>query len=187
MKTNKFVISILIFFLLFPFTIHAEECKKTDIKIEKVELSEIRGNAEETSTASNDHNQIHLNTKMNVVGDSITYKAVIKNTSNSDYVFDKTQLTKDYINYDIRYEDDSNIIKAGEEKVIYLRLNYENKPQVETLSNGVYTSNSQVSLHFVNESGTFINPETKNNVFIVFLIITIIIGIIITQRKNHKK
>ena len=183
----KIKVIVLLMILFMPFFCYAEECKKTDIKIEKVELSEVSGNAEETSTASNDHNQIYLNTKMNVVGDSITYKAVIKNTSNSDYVFDKTQLTKDYINYDIRYEDDSNIIKAGEEKVIYLRLNYENKPQVENLSNGVYTSNSQVSLHFVNESGTFINPETKNNVFIVFLIIAIIIGIVITQRKSHKK
>ena len=187
MKIKKIVFLIIFMLFLFPFTIQAEECKKTDIKIEKVELSEVSGNAEETSTASNDHNQIHLNTKMNVVGDSITYKAVIKNTSNSDYVFDKTQLTKDYINYDIRYEDDSNIIKAGEEKVIYLRLNYEIKPQVETLSNGVYTSNSQVSFHFVNESGTILNPETKNNVFIIFLIFAIIIGGLIIQRKNSKK
>ena len=76
----KIKVIVLLMILFMPFFCYAEECKKTDIKIEKVELSEVSGNAEETSTASNDHNQIHLNTKMNVVGDTASYKIVLKRT-----------------------------------------------------------------------------------------------------------
>lgn len=41
---------------------------------------------------------------MNVIGDNITYKVVIKNTSSTDYTFDKNTLTKDYLSYDNKPE-----------------------------------------------------------------------------------
>ena len=178
MKTKKLMIMTILILLLSPITIRAEVCNKNDIKIEKVELNEIRGNAEEISESNNNNNQINVNAKMNVIGDSLTYKVTIKNTSNSDYIFDENQIKKDYINYDISYEDESNIIKAGEEKIIYLRLNYQEKPQVENLTNGVFTSNNQVSFNLTKEN-TIENPVTGNNV-ILCLIIIFIIGIATT-------
>ena len=187
MKRNKLIIYILFFLLLFPFVVKAEVCNKEDIKIEKIELNELKGNAEETSTASNENNTINLNTKMNVIGDSLTYKVVIKNTSNSDYVFDKNQITKDYINYDIFYDDNSNIVKAGEEKTIYLRLNYQEKPQVENLSNGVLKENNQVAFHLINDNGDILNPETRNKIIIALIIIILSVGLsIILIKNNHK-
>ena len=190
MKIKKLIVYFVFFLLLYPYAINAEICKQDDIKIEKVELTEIKGNAEETSESNNENNQINVNAKMNVIGDSITYKVTIKNTSNSDYIFDQTQITKDYINYDISYEDDSNIVKAGEEKIIYLRLNYQEKPQIENLSNGVFTSNNQVSFNLINESGSIIdeiiNPETRNKTIISLLIITISIGTILIIKKKIK-
>ncbi len=185
MNINKYIIIILIIFLL-PFNIKAEECKKDDIVISKVELNEVRGNAEETSDPNNYNNQINLNAKMNVIGDSLTYKVVIKNTSNSDYVFDKNQITKDYINYDISYGDNSNIIKAGEEKTIYLKLKYDSKPQVDNLSNGILQENNLVSFQLINEKGdSLINPETGNKVFLIFLYVLLIASLIFT--KSNKK
>ena len=188
MKRKGIIILLLI--IMIPFFCNAEVCKKEDIKIEKVELNELRGNAEESASASNNNNQINLNTKMNVIGDSISYKVVIKNTSNSDYVFDEIQIAKDYINYEISYEDESNIVKAGEEKIIYLKLNYQEKPQVENLTNGVFTSNNQVSFNLINESGSIIeeitNPETNNIIFIVIVILTISIGVVFIIKKRIK-
>ena len=125
---KKSILSFIFLIFVFPLVVSAEVFQKDDIVISKIELNKVRGNAEETSNPNNDNNKLNLNAKMNVIGDSLTYKVVIKNTSNSDYVFDKNQITKDYINYDISYEDDSDIVKAGEEKIIYLRLRYDSKP-----------------------------------------------------------
>ena len=58
--------------------VHAEECRKDDIVISKIELNEIRGNALEISNPSKENNQINLNTKMNVLGDSLTLVEVIQ-------------------------------------------------------------------------------------------------------------
>ena len=173
---KKYLLLIITCVFLFPILVLAEECKNDDIVVSKIELNEVGGNAEETSDPNSANNQINLNTKMNVIGDSLTYKVVIKNTSNSDYVFDKNQITKDYINYDISYEDNSNIVKSGEEKTIYLRLRYDSKPQVDNLSNGILQETNQVSFNLINEKGdSLINPETGNKIFFIILIIILII------------
>ena len=157
MKIKKALILLLVLFI--PFFCYAEECNKNDIKIESIGLSDIRGNAEELSSSNNNNNKINLNTKMNVIGDNITYKVVIKNTSSTDYTFDKNTLTKDYLSYDITYEDNSNIIKPNEEKVIYLRLSYDNKPEVESLVNGVLKENNEISFNLTKETVMFdFNP-----------------------------
>ncbi len=183
---KTFIVFIFIF-ILFPILVSAEVCQKDDIVISKIELNEVRGNAEETSDPNNDNNQLNLNAKMNVIGDSLTYKVVIKNTSNSDYVFDKNQITKDYINYDISYDDESEIVKAGEEKTIYLRLRYDSKPQADNLSNGLLHENNNVSFNLINkkEIDSLINPETGNKFFFILLFSFIMISLII-MKKNKK-
>ncbi len=184
---KKILLLVITCIFIFPILVSAEVCQKDDIVISKVELNEVRGNAEETVDPNNDNNQLNLNAKMNVIGDSLTYKVVIKNTSNSDYVFDKNQITKDYINYDISYEDNSNIIKAGEEKVIYLRLNYQEKPQVENLTNVVLKENSQVSFQLSKSNDNIINPETGNKTFMTIIILVILLGILLILRKKLKE
>ena len=186
MKKGKIIVYILFILLLIPFAVNAEVCTKDDIKIESIETVETRGNIEEISNPTNDNNQVNLNTKMNVIGDSITYKVVLKNTSNSDYVFDKNSLEKDYINYDITYEDESNIIKSGEEKVIFLRLNYSNKPQEDDLSNGVLSKVNNVSFNLIKEKGdSLINPETGNKMFYIIFIIAIMVSIVLIKSKRN--
>ena len=183
---KKSILTFILLILIFPLVVSAEVCQKDDIVISKIELNEVRGNAEEISEPNNDNNQLNLNAKMNVIGDSLTYKIVIKNTSNSDYVFDKNQITKDYINYDITYEDNSNIIKEGEEKTIYLKLKYDSKPQLEALSNGILQENNLVSFQLINEKGdSLINPETGNKVFFILLLVFLIITLFFI--KNSKR
>ena len=183
---KKSILTFILLILIFPLVVSAEVCQKDDIVINKIELNEVGGNAEEISNPNSANNQINLNTKMNVIGDSLTYKVVIKNTSNSDYVFDKNQITKDYINYDITYEDNSNIIKEGEEKTIYLKLKYDSKPQLEALSNGILQENNLVSFQLINEKGdSLINPETGNKVFFILLLIFLIITLFFI--KNSKR
>ena len=94
---KKYLLLIITCVFLFPIFVLAEECKKDDIVVSKIELNEVRGNAEEIDNPNNENNQINLNTKMNVIGDSLTYKVVIKNTSNSDYVFEEKYFVREVI------------------------------------------------------------------------------------------
>ncbi len=185
MKYNKMIIVLLFGLLFYPFCIQAEVCNKDDIKIGNIELVDTKGNALEASDSNNNNNTINLNAKMNVVGDGLTYKVVIKNTSVNDYVFDKNQILKDYIHYDISFEDNSSIIKAGEEKAVYLKLSYDNKPSVDNLSDGVLNERNEVS--FILKEN-IINPNTGNQVFVLMLImISFFFLSFILQIKGEKK
>ena len=186
---------LLFIILLIPFFVYAEDfCNKNDIKIESITLEETQGNIEETSSPTTTNNQVNLGLKMNVIDDAITYKLVIKNTSNQDYTFDKNSLSTEYLNYDIIYEDNSDIVKAGESKTIYLTVNYSNKPSTENLSNGVLTDTPKVSFelakeqeNIIEEIKNIVNPNTidKIGIYLIVLIISIILITILLRK--HKK
>ena len=191
---------ILLFVLLFmPFFVLAEgTCNQDDIKIESIVLDSTKGNIVETSNPNTDNNQVNLGLKMNVIDDSITYKIVITNSSKEDYTFDKNSLSTDYVNYDITYEDNSDIVKAGESKVIYLTVNYSNKPSMDKLDNGVLIDNPKVTFNLQKEEAQtvieevvrkIVNPETKDviGIFMLILIISLIITIGLFRRSRKIK
>ena len=191
---KKILFAIIV--LLFPFLIFAEDlCKEEDIIIESIELKEENGNAKALSYSKNNNNTLNLNTKMNVIGDSITYKVLIKNTSSSDYSFDKNQITTDYLIYDVSYEDNSSIIKAGTTKSIYLTVQYNNKPKEEILSNGTTNRTNDISFNLINQPQPITeeimksikNPETKDIIFVCFIVLLISLVIILLIKKNNKK
>ena len=195
MKYIKFFLIL----LLIPFIALAEDtCNQDDIKIESIVLDSTNGNIEETSNPNADNNQVNLGLKMNVIDDNITYKLVITNTSNQDYTFDKNSLSTDYINYAITYEDNSDIVKAGESKVIFLTVNYSSKPSVEKLNNGVLIDNPKVTFNLQKEEAqtvieevvkAIVNPETKDviGIFLLILIISLIITIVLFKKSKRVK
>ena len=185
--------------LFMPFFVFAEDtCNQDDIKIESIVLDSTSGNIEETSNPNTDNNQVNLGLKMNVIDDSITYKIVITNTSNQDYTFDKNSLSTDYLNYAITYEDNSDIVKAGESKVIYLTVNYSSKPSIDKLSNGVLVDNPKVTFNLQKEEAqnvieevakAIVNPDTKDviGIFLLILIISLVITIILFKKSKRVK
>ena len=189
----------IILLLIVPFLVLAEDtCNQDDIKIESIVLDSTKGNVEETSNPNTDNNQVNLGLNMNVIDDSITYKLVITNTSNQDYTFDKNSLSTDYVNYDITYEDNSDIVKAGESKVIFLTVNYSSKPSVDKLSNGVLVDNPKVTFNLQKEEAqtvieeaikAIVNPETKDVIgfFLLILIISLIITIVLFKKSRKIK
>ena len=192
-------VRIFIILLLIPFIALAEDtCNQVDIKIESIVLDSTNGNIEETSNPNADNNQVNLGLKMNVIDDSITYKIVITNTSNQDYTFDKNRLSTDYVNYDITYEDNTNVVKAGESKVIFLTVNYSNKPSIDKLNNGLLVDNPKVSFNLQKEEAqtvieevakAIVNPDTKDviGIFLLILIISLVITIILLRRSKKVK
>ena len=192
-------IKLFLILLLIPFIALAEDtCNQDDIKIESIVLDSTKGNIEETSDPNTDNNQVNLGLKMNVIDDSITYKLVITNTSNQDYTFDKNSLSTDYVNYEITYEDNSDIVKAGESKVIFLTVNYSSKPSIDKLNNGVLMDNPKVTFNLQKEEAQtvieevvrkIVNPETKDviGIFTLILIISLIISIVLFLRSKKVK
>ena len=161
-------ILIFILLLIIPFYVYAEDsCSQDDIQIESITLDSTQGNIEETSAPTTDNNQINLGLKANVIDDNATYKVVIKNTSDQDYTFAKSSLSTDYLNYDISYDDDSDIVKAGESKTIYLKVHYAIKPSTENLNNGVLNENPTIAFSLSKEiDSSILNPNTNDKVLI---------------------
>ncbi len=121
-------IFLFIILFLFPFVVLAKDtCDSNDIKIQSIELKNSIGNIEEVSDASISNQKINLGLKMNVVGDAAEYKIVLKNNSNEDYYFDEESLDLDMesVNYEVLFDDNTNLIKGGEEKVLYLKVSYK--------------------------------------------------------------
>ena len=189
---------ILLIILLLPFYVYAEDsCSQDDIQIESIVLDSTQGNIEQTSKPNTDNNSINLGLKANVIDDNATYKVVIKNISNQDYVFDKSSLSTDYLNYDITYEDNSDIVKAGESKTIYLKVHYATKPSTESLSNGVVTTQPKVTFNLQKEEevktiieevvNAITNPNTNDKVLIYLGILVISLITTIVLLRKYKK
>ena len=193
-------ILIFILLLLIPFYVYAEEsCSQNDIQIESITLDSTQGNIEQTIEPSTDNNSINLGLKANVIDDNATYKVVIKNTSNQDYVFDQSSLSTDYLNYDITYEDNSDVVKAGESKTIYLKVHYATKPATESLTNGTVTTQPKVTFNLQKEEevktiieevvNAITNPNTNDKVLIYLgiLILSLIITIVLLRKYKKAK
>ena len=191
-------IMLYIFLLFMPFLVFAEDaCREDDIKIESIVLDSTNGNIEQTIEPSNDNNQINLGLKAKDINDNIIYKIVIKNTSNHNYIFDKNSLSTNYLKYDITYKDGSNNIKAGETKIIYLKVHYAKEPASENLTNGVLTDRPKVTFNLqTDEAKTIIgemvkeitNPNTKDkiSIYVLLLLISLILTLVLRRYKKTK-
>ncbi len=180
---------LFILLLIIPILVYADDsCNQDDIIVESITLTESNGYVEETSNPSLDNNSINLGLKMNVVNDNVVYKLVVKNTSDQDYVFDKNSLSSEYLNYDVSFEDNSDIVKAGESKNIYLTVKYVSKPKVELLDNGVLTDNPSIVFN-LGQKELSSNPNTKDSLFkmILVLIISFVVLLILTIKYRISK
>lgn len=157
-------------FLLFllPISVFAKDtCDPSNIKIESITLEDTKGNIEEVKEASSSGQKINLGLRMNVVGDTASYKIILKNNSDEDYVFDEKSLNIDNesIHYEVGYDNESNIIQKGEEKAIYLRVSYKEHIDTSLLNNGIYDDTQIVKL----EMTTLKNPSTGNQIILILI------------------
>ena len=184
-------ISLLFLLLVFPVCVFAKDnCDPSNIKIESITLEDTKGNIEEIKKASSSVQKINLGLRMNVVGDTASYKIVLKNNSNEDYYFDEKSLNldTDYVDYTVSYEDDNNIIKGGEEKVLFLKVVYKEKMDSSTLENGLYQDTQVVKLNLTNNNlvdEILENPLTGRKLGLLIFIF-LIVGCILFYKEKKK-
>ncbi len=182
---GKLITILLIIFFIPVIAFAAETCNPDDVKITSIELSDTKGNVEEVNNATGDNNKVNIDLKMNVPGDTIEYKLVLNNTSNEDFYFDESTLNidKDNLNYEIIYDDGTDIVGAGQQKTVYLRVSYNNKIEATNLSNGVYTGQSNVTINLSNKET---NPKTGDQIIKYIIVLAISIILLLTLFKAHK-
>ena len=161
----KKILLVILFLLLFPSIVLAKDtCNSNDIIIEEINIEEKEGYIEELTPVSIDNNKINLNLEMYNIGESITYKIKVKNNSNNDYYFtkDSFNLNTDYLEYSLL--NDSEVIKANEEKSIWLRITYKEKiPEDE------FNENNRMSITL--SDTPLANPSTKRSLILIFFVV----------------
>ena len=180
---------ILLFILIFlPFIVNAETCNTNDITISSITIGDKTGNVKEISEATAVGKNINLDLSMSEVGDSVEYKVLVSNESNNDYELDKNSFSIDsnYINYNIYSEDNSNIVKANSEKLIFLKVEYKNEVPNEVFESGTYNDNKSLVLN-LSTGDEIVNPKTgvKNNIYILIILLGISFVSFIALNKKH--
>ena len=194
---KKFILPILLFLLFIPIFVNAETCDTDKITISSITMESKSDNVEELEEATANGQNIKLNLSMSEVGDNATYKVVIKNDSDEDYELDKTSLSSnsDYINYTFESEDNSNVVKAGEVKSVFLKVNYVNEVPDEVIESGKYNDIQSMTLSLsngntINVSDQLKNPNTRvqSYVLISFIILsTSIVVYVLLKKKKYAK
>ena len=181
---------LLLLILLLPFVVNAKTCDENKIKIESIKLESIEGNTKEKSEPLITGRKINLNLKMSKVGDTALYKVLVKNESEEDYLLDENSLIEetDYIVYSLE-TDENKVLKPNEEKIIYLRVNYNKKVANSDFNNGVYQDNKNLQVNLSNNNDTVENnPNTNRNIIIVSsLLLLVLIGSIILIKNKKTK
>ena len=189
---RKVLLPILLFSIFIPFLVDAETCNPTSIILESIELSTTSGNAEEVREASISDKKINLDLKLYDPGDSVECNLIVKNTSNEDFYFDEesSKLNTDYLEYEFSYEDNSNIIEAGKEKIIKLRVEYKNKVPTEVLDNDSFNDINTMIVNLSNKSSTIENPKTGVQLYIFLSMFLILVSgslYVILKNKKYSK
>ena len=188
---KKYLLPFILLVMLTPMFVQAETCNSNDIKIESIERTKITGNAEEITEANISGKKIKLDLKLHDLGDSIEYKLKVKNDSNEKYYFEENSLIldTDYLNYEFMDETNSNMIEAGTEKTIQLKVEYKKEVPQNQLVNGSFNDTNSINLILSNNdtANKIKNPRTNNNLLKTSLLFLILLSILLMIFQSKKR
>lgn len=183
---------VLISLLFIPFMVSAKTCDIDKITIESISLENKSNSVQELSKATANKRNLKLDLGMSEIGDVAKYKIIIKNDSDEDYELAKQNLNSDYIEYTLETENNSQIIKANSSKTIILKAEYKKEIPASIFINGKYNDNKIMKVNLTNDQNTNIldtikNPQTSHNLYLIFVIVMLIIGIVLFNTLRKKK
>ena len=177
----KKVLYLLLCILVFPVIVNAKE----DVYINKVEKDEFYGDVVEKSEPTFDGLSVNFDLRFSTVSSYATYKVTIKNDAKEEYKINQNGNGQvGYFIYTYKFADNSAIIKPGESKVLFVKVEFgENVPR-DKFVNSVYTEDSEFVINF---SNSLVNPETKAGIAILVMIILVLSIIAIVLLTHNKK
>ena len=190
-KKVKLLLLSLIF--LVPFMVFAESKVENtnhsgDVYIASSELIKLSDGVEEVEKPTLKDLNIKFNIRFSEVNQSIEYKLIIKNTSSKDYNIstDNSFNKSDYITYNFKYDDGSDIIKANSEEEMLVTIVYTKEVPDNKLTDGKFIEDNAMSLNLSDE---ITNPSTilqRYGVNILLIIITCVVAFYFLKTKNIK-
>ena len=190
-KKVKLLLLSIIF--LVPFMVFAESKVENidhsgDVYIASSELIKASDGVEEIEKPTLKDLNVKFNIRFSEVNQSIEYKLIIKNTSNKDYNIstDNSFNKSDYITYNFKYDDGSDIIKANSEEEMLVTIVYTKEVPDDKLTDGKFTEDNAMSLNLSDE---ITNPSTilqRYGVNILLIIITCVVAFYFLKTKNIK-
>ncbi len=180
----------LIILLFIPFMVYAENCETNKVTISNISLVENSDDVVEINRASINNSQVNLNLKFKYLNDNAKYKLTIKNDSNEDYEINNIiNANSEYMTYELKTEDNSNIVKSGTSKDAILLVTYSKQVPDTAYTNDKYNENKTITID-LSSGDNVVNPKTGNDSY-VFILIMFIIGfsfiyLIINKNKYSK-
>ena len=174
-KIIKLII-INLFLLVIPFAVLADNT----VEINNIENTNITGDSEEIEKPVIDGLNITFNNKFHNVGDSISYRIKVDNTTNLDYKISIEGPNSDYIDYTYTFLNNNEILSKNTSDYIDITITYKNKIKEDN-----YKESNKIVIKLVNEDEAE-NPKTGINKPIIFILL-IILGIVlyILIRNKH--
>ena len=182
---------LLMFIMIMPLIVNAETCDINKLSIQSISVENKSENIEEIEKATIEDKKIKLNLNMSEVGDNIKYKLIINNNSSEDFKLSEDSINNnsDYINYSLKFEDNSNVIKANSSKIVFLITEYKKEVPDEEFESGTYNDNKILSLNLVNLENeiNLTNPKTGVKIFLLVIALLVLFGLIyfFLQRKKN--
>ena len=173
---------LFLFLLLIPFIAKAE------VKITSVELESKSEGFEVDEHPLFNGLKINFDITFQNVGEYVEYKVNIYNDTKNDYEIENgvNNSTSEYTKYESRYEGDNNVIKAGENKIVYVKASYTKEVPVTEFTNGTtYEEKKDITIDLSNSENK--NPQTNTSNYVIFITaIILFISLIITLITKHK-
>ena len=190
---RKVKLLLLSLIFLVPFMVFAESKVENtdhsgDVYIASSELIKLSDGVEEVEKPTLKDLNVKFNIRFSEVNQSIEYKLIIKNTSNKDYNIstDNSFNKSDYITYNFKYDDGSDIIKANSEEEMLVTIVYTKEVPDDKLTDGKFIEDNAMSLNLSDE---ITNPSTilqRYGVNILLIIITCVVAFYFLKTKNIK-
>ncbi len=162
--------------------------KPGTVLIKKIELIERTGMAVINSPATIDGLNINVDVKFKDVNDKVVYKALVKNNTENDYYLTKGNInnTDEYIKYEFDYDEDNDVIKAGETRYVTITMSYDKEVPTAMLSTGKYQSAQKLGLTLSTEKEEIVaeaNPKTVDGVMKAVLVLAISVVLLVIMIK----
>ena len=194
---NKVVNKILfIIVLLIPLSVFAN----SNIIIKEVEEIEKSPNTIELDKAQINGDNIKISVKFFDVNDYIKYKLILNNASDKSFKIrdGKSNISSEYITYEVIIDDNNNTINKNESKEVYLIIRYNKKLENKKFVSGRYLENKDLKIDLSNGeviiTEDIINNDSSKNATnpltvdaIALLAITLIVSSIIFILKKPRK
>ena len=187
-KIRLFILGLI---LLIPFSVFANEkiVKNTnhtgDVYIASSELVKIGDEVEEISSPTLKDLNIKFNIRFLSINQSVQYKLIIKNDSSKDYkvVNENNFKNSDYIDYQFKFDNGSDIIKANSEEEMLVTITYKKQVPSDKLVNGKFVEDNTMSLNLSNQIS---NPLTVLQRYVFSILLIMVVGVSVIYFLKHK-